>query len=415
MSRLRTAKIRRKAAVAVAMAVMLPYSAVVSGADKSISVRDVAEVSVFFPIYGYAIDSTYSTNSQQLHQLRELLSAYPSGVKALEVDSVYVSGYASPDGNLDRNRQLAMRRMDAMRAWLVDECGVPSESITLGNGIVPWDELRAMLAARPFDGSGKVLEIIGHGSDDNVTDNNRRINRLKQIDGGRIWNVLCEDYLPALRRACVVTVKWRESNVEQPELCPEPVCPDTVAVSPLPAQVSEMVAATPCERRRWSVRTSVPAWAAAVANVAVEYGFGCRWSVGVDLGYSAWNYGSDTRKFRTFRFRPEVRYWFSDGHKGLFVEGHAAMMSYNVALPDWEYRIQDRDGDHPALGGGIGAGYRLPLGRSGHWAVEGAIGLGVYHLDYDRFVNEPDGRLIDSRSRVFAGIDNVALSIVYTF
>ena len=46
--------------------------------------------------------------------------------------------------------------------------------------------------------------------------------------------------------------------------------------------------------------------------------------------------------------------------------------------------------------------------------MEAAVGAGAYHLDYDRFENRANGLLVDSHKRFFFGIDNVALSIVYT-
>lgn len=168
--------------------------------------------------------------------------------------------------------------------------------------------------------------------------------------------------------------------------------------------------------RYWYLKTSIPSWAAAVVNIAGEYDFDPRWSVALDLRYSAWNYGRQTRKFRTFQFRPEVRYWFGDNHNGLFVDAHLAMISYNVALPSWRYRIQDRNGKHPALGGGVGIGYRINLTKDARWRAEANIGLGVYALDYNRYYNtDPTkmGQFHDNRKRAFFGIDNVALSIVY--
>ena len=43
------------------------------------------------------------------------------------------------------------------------------------------------------------------------------------------------------------------------------------------------------------------------------------------------------------------------------------------------------------------------------------MGAGVYSLRYDRFDNRRDGRLHDSVSRIWGGIDHVSLSVVYTF
>lgn len=91
------------------------------------------------------------------------------------------------------------------------------------------------------------------------------------------------------------------------------------------------------------------------------------------------------------------------------------MVSYNFARKGWSYRIQDVGGDHPALGGGIGAGWRMPLSRNGRWSAEAQIGAGCYALKYDRFENRPDGPLVDTRTRTWFGIDNVSVSVVYNF
>ena len=109
-----------------------------------------------------------------------------------------------------------------------------------------------------------------------------------------------------------------------------------------------------------------------------------------------------------------MRYWFAPGHKRWFVEAHLSIISYNVALPGWTYRIQDRDGKQPALGGGIGVGYRLPF-RNPHWSAEFTVGAGVYHLDYERFQNRSQGLLVDRKTSTFFGIDRVGISIVYNF
>ena len=201
-----------------------------------------------------------------------------------------------------------------------------------------------------------------------------------------------------------------------PEICEaepeEPVEAEVVeeAVEAAP----EAALAARCHRS-WHASTNVLAWTLGLTNLMGEYDFGCHWSVGLSLYYSAWNYAKATRKFRAFIFRPELRWWLGEGHRGLFVDGHIQMAAYNFALPGWEYRIQDVGGRHPALGGGIGVGYRLPLGRSGRWAAEAAIGAGVYHLEYNRFVNEENGALVDRRERTFFGLDNVSVSVVYNF
>ena len=125
-------------------------------------------------------------------------------------------------------------------------------------------------------------------------------------------------------------------------------------------------------------------------------------------------------KFRTVAFLPELRYNFSSPDKDAYVKGfylgvHAGVAWYNFAFGgDW--RIQDADGKSPALGGGLSLGYRLPLSRRvPGLGIEFNLGAGVYSLNYDKFYNEPNGQLIETRRKNFYGVDQANLSIVYTF
>ncbi|MDE6853611.1 MAG: DUF3575 domain-containing protein, partial [Muribaculaceae bacterium] len=339
-----------------------------------------------------------------------------------------VEGYASPDGRVSSNLALAQRRTDALSRWLVEECGVDPVLVDRRQSAIAWDDFRRAISASGLSESGRILEICGEGSDDSQADVWRRMSRLKSLEGGRVWRILARDIFPKLRRSVSVLVTVRR---ELPVSVPEEVAviepseersvtdecvPEQSAPEPAPAVAeSEESAAAPECVRGWHVSTNMPALGMFIVNAAVEYDFACRWSGAVSVYYSAWNYCTSTRKFRTFIFRPEVRYWFSDGHRGFFAEGHVAMSSYNFALSGWRYRIQDADGTHPALGGGLGLGWRLPLSRNGRWSAEAQIGAGCYALKYDRFENCPNGQLADTRSRTWFGIDNVAVSIVYNF
>jgi hypothetical protein len=91
------------------------------------------------------------------------------------------------------------------------------------------------------------------------------------------------------------------------------------------------------------------------------------------------------------------------------------MAYYNLAF-DGAYRYQDMDGEKPALGGGIGLGYRLPISKSGKWSLEFALGAGVYLAPYDKFYNTENvllGEKVSTTRSLYLGIDNVAISFGY--
>jgi hypothetical protein len=64
-------------------------------------------------------------------------------------------------------------------------------------------------------------------------------------------------------------------------------------------------------------------------------------------------------------------------------------------------------------------GYRWDTGCRSERPVAGgmefSLGAGCYRLHYDKFRNESNGALVESRQKTFFGIDQVNISITYTF
>lgn len=408
-------------AVMLIAAVLLPVRAVAE--VDSISER--VSYAVDFPINMHTVDPSFGSNGSSLDSLSSTLEAIRSD-SLVSLEGISVEGYASPDGRVRRNLALAQRRTDALACWLVEECGVAPELVHRQQSAIAWDDFRRGISESGLPQSARILEICATGSDDSQADVGRRMARLKTLDNGRVWRTLARDIFPGLRRSVSVLVMVRRI-VPQPQPQPEPAVDSEMTDGEIAVLAprsdnrcdeneSESDASMePNCRRGWHVSTNVPAWAMFIANAAGEYDFACRWSAALSVYYSAWNYATSTRKFRTFIFRPELRYWLGSDHRGIFVDGHLSMVSYNFARKGWHYRIQDVGGDHPALGGGVGVGWRMPLSRNGRWSAEAQIGAGCYALKYDRFENRPDGPLVDTRTRTWFGIDNVSVSMVYNF
>lgn len=371
----------------------------------------------------FALDCDSIGDSEHLDAFCVTLdSLYAAG----DIQRVTVYGTASPEGTRGHNNDLSLRRARSMAAYIAERTSVPREMfVTKGLG-EDWSTLQATLTEYLTDND--LVHVIAIINSTKRYDERER--ELRKVT--RIWNTLFEQQFPTLRRAWIIALKANgdtlnfvythdplelvEEDIAVPEADPiadVEVNEEAEVVAPVVAVAPEVVA--PCAGGRHLTSNALE-WALAIANLRGEYDFACRWSAGVSLHYSAWNYASATRKFRTFIFRPEVRYWFGQNHHGLFVDVHLQMAAYNFALPGRTYRIQDVGGKQPALGGGFGAGFRLPLSRNGRWSAEGAIGVGVYRLHYDRFLNRPNGMLFDTPApRAWAGIDNVSLSIVYNF
>lgn len=378
-----------------------------------------AEIQIDFPINEYRIVRDYSNNAHNLRVI-ELLFEEVAADSTLELMEVSFRGSASPDGGQALNSSLAASRVESLRRWVVERGNLPDSIIGSVESTIPWEAFREMLRESDWSLAPDILAIIALGDDSDPAAVDLRLRKLRSLDGGRAWRVLASDYFPRLRLAYVVFLKLRYVGPEEPEAIVEEVVeeepvetPDTIASEPVVIP-EELPLAHGC-RRFWSVRTNLPALGMFIANASAEWQFACRWSASASLYYSAWNYLKSTRKFRTFSFRPELRYWLRPGGNGFFVDAHLAMVSYNYALSSGEWRYQDRGGVHPALGGGLGLGFRLPLSHDGRWRAEASAGVGVYSLDYNRFYNEPNGKLYDTVRKTFVGLDHFAISLVFTF
>lgn len=375
-----------------------------------------------FPINSWELSPCFRDNQNKITLLDSLFAT-----GRVAGNSIRVVSEASPDGPAQLNIDLAAKRLVSTRNFLSRRYGLNPDSLELVNGKVDWKGFRCYLAQSGVPASAQLLSIASSGNDADPASAAHRIKALKAHNSGRTWKWIAKEVLPHFRRSRLITVVMPAAELDMADIDTIPerdIAPesreraDSIAAelteeSPLP-EISTTAESTtaPCHRT-WHLSTNLPELAMLIGNLGVGYDFACNWSAMLSVHYSAVNYGSARRKFRTFMLRPEVRWWTNTAGKGLFVDAHLGLAYYNVALKHWDYRVQDAGGKTPALGGGLGVGYRLRLHN--HWAIEAQIGAGLYRLKYDRFENRPGGALVSTRSQVWAGIDNVGLSVVYNF
>jgi hypothetical protein len=160
------------------------------------------------------------------------------------------------------------------------------------------------------------------------------------------------------------------------------------------------------------LRTNIVEDALAIPNITWELDLSTRTSIAVTTGLSYWNYIHGDIKLREYKLMPEFRYWFNQSRRW-HVEAHLGLIYFNFATGG-EYRYQDKNGTHPALGGGVGVGYRLDLGKS-PLALEFGVGVGVYNVRYDKFKNYYQGPLVSTHHITYVGLDRFNISLVYKF
>ena len=378
--------------------------------------RTTEEFSVIFPLNGIEIEPSLANNASQLREAINFLDKVKNDSEATII-SVGFFGTASPEGPYEINRNLAEKRLHALENVVRNEVYIPQTLITYNHSYIPWQWLRNEIAASNMDYKTEVLAIIDGPSQmvnfpgDRTIDS--RVTALRELHGGKAWDILNKRFFDDMRIASAVIV------VEHPDT------PVAVIEEPQPVveeEVVEVVEVIEIEEEpdwyhKMYIKTNIPAWGLLWQNIALEWDLARHWSFAVPVYWSPYNYGKQTLKFRTLAVVPEFRYWPKAENMGFFINAHFGMAYYNYAKGG-AYRYQDHDGKTPALGGGLGIGYRFYFCRNHHWSMEVAVGGGAYWLDYDIFENTPStkyGHLLGRKKRMFYGVDQAAFTISYSF
>lgn len=342
---------------------------------------------------------------------------------ALEVDSILkadsitfvdIRGLASIDGPEALNNRLAKARAQAMDHWLRTKTDVSPGMITTSSIGEDWEMFLELVKNSPdLPARQQVINIINSNKTIAAKEAELRI-----LNEGRSWDYMAKYIFPPMRVAEVSLGGYKKFRViiDNPLPLPTVDVVETEIVEETPEEPSEILMAGVDEEwyKKFYIKTNAPAWLCLWINAAAELDIAPHFSVNLPIYYSGFNYFTTKLKFRTFSVVPEIRYWPKADNTGFFVNAHLGMSLYNYAKGgDWRY--QDYKGHTPALGGGVGLGYRFYFCKNKRWTMEAAVGAGVYKLDYSIFQNFTDGLIVGRRQRTFFGIDQAALSFAYSF
>jgi tetratricopeptide (TPR) repeat protein len=121
-----------------------------------------------------------------------------------------ITGFASPEGNIQMNNQLSRGRAEALRNFLSMRSGIPPRLYRIGNGGEDWDGLARMVQNSYIEPKGAILSII------RTYMGEERKDRLKALGGGAVYQRLLQEFYPKLRRVVSrIDYTVRGFNVEE--------------------------------------------------------------------------------------------------------------------------------------------------------------------------------------------------------
>ena len=379
-----------------------------------------------------------------------------------EVMQVYVCGSASPDGLWADNVKLSQARTDAAAKYLMEVLDIPSYKIHGESLNEDWDRLYELVAASDMPQKYSVMNII------RTKEWGERKKALQQLDGGRAWRILLDEFFPKLR--CVrfaIFCRWDPTKpymskpVEtEPASSVQQQTPvtrtDTVYVRDTIYMVKEMVymhspepepmVDAPEEKaseEKVSEERSPKVWATpwymglktnllADALVIPQFGFEIQLASKFSIDLQGWatNYNILTphdKYASVYGFSPELRWWKDAAMRtGSFFGVHANCAWYTLQWNDllyqngpenvWEGNFHDSGNSYPAWSAGLTYGYVIGLGPRKNWGLELVAGLGYARYTQNTASLSGDTwMLVEHQSCHHFGITRLGVNLTYRF
>ncbi|MDR1403021.1 MAG: DUF3868 domain-containing protein [Tannerellaceae bacterium] len=188
----------------------LPNVAYIRPEVEQIKARsESSDVFLDFPVARTEINPGFGNNPRELSKIEQIVNDIRTD-KNLTVTGVMISGYASPEGDVNFNNQLSRGRAEALRNYLSTRVGMPGHLYQVGFGGEDWEGLARLVQNSHIEPKGTILSII------NYYNPMERKNRLKALNGGSTYQQLLNMLYPQLRRVVAkIDYNARSFNVEE--------------------------------------------------------------------------------------------------------------------------------------------------------------------------------------------------------
>lgn len=159
--------------------------------EKVIEMKDEGEAIIHFKIDSYKIDSALNQNGAHLNKLYDIISKIKSTQNCV-INSVVITGVASPDGPLKYNTTLSENRADVAKKFIIDKCGIPASAITVKYIAEDWLGLQKLLEASKLSDKSELIKSFSS----NISD----VKKNEILYKSPNFKVIAKDMLPKLRK-----------------------------------------------------------------------------------------------------------------------------------------------------------------------------------------------------------------------
>ncbi|MDD6209973.1 MAG: DUF3868 domain-containing protein [Bacteroidales bacterium] len=163
--------------------------------EKPVILRRDGTAYLDFPVGQSRIMVNFRGNAEELDKIDFMLDSLIYN-KNIDIKSIDLTGYASPEGTYAMNMQLSQKRVEAFRDYLCRKySGLPYRLYHVDWKGEDWESLYRMVQESDMPARKDVLSIIRH-----VGIHEGREKMLMDLDGGIPYRYMKERFFPKLRR-----------------------------------------------------------------------------------------------------------------------------------------------------------------------------------------------------------------------
>lgn len=159
--------------------------------------------SVRYPRSRSVLQTDYQDNRASLDTIMAAVQAIRNEPSAT-FSHFTIVGYASPEGNLQSNKELSQRRAVALRDYLKQKLEVDEDAFECRGLGSDWKGLRKLVVESGMDYADAVVQIL-----DSVPEAQRN-EALMRLNGGKVYQSMLDVLYPRLRDACYINVWYTE-------------------------------------------------------------------------------------------------------------------------------------------------------------------------------------------------------------
>lgn len=364
--------------------------------------------SIYYKHTSTEIDSNYLYNRQQLDRIKFYLQNSP------RIDSITIYSFTSPEGSWQLNNRLSKGRGQSAKQLLLslspDSSKLNSSMISINSQVENWQGLiDAVEEKYNLDNREQVLSILKDAS----ISNDRRKARLQQLDKGKTWRYLINNYMPELRAAkwvCVwvktdepegmITPQLDRSTLALPayaNIAPEPVVgyatealtyPDTLEAEP--EKYKTILA----------LKSNLLYDAATVLNWAIEIPFNKNFSLQLQHHFPWWLSKNNKHCLQHLSLGAEFRWWFAPKPKEETEKRKSrdVLMGHFLGVHGWAGYGDIQWGrdfgcyQYEFWSAGLTYGYAFPVSRSLN--MEFSISGGYMRIPYQHYIPSDDWQIL---------------------